>query len=159
MARAVRATKSASNCAWSEVRSRAHYAFPVAFSDEKYVLFTTYRRDGTPVSTPVWVVELDADTLGFYTSSASGKAKRLAHTSQVTVQPCNARGVPKKGTSAQAATARVVDGAEYDQIHAKVVAKYGLMTKFTKFLGAVGGTLKGKRIPYGDRGVVVSLAS
>ena len=131
----------------------------MAFSDEKYVLFTSYRRDGTAVSTPVWVVELGADTLGFYTSSESGKAKRLAHTSKVTVQPCNARGVPKKGTSAQAATARVVEGAEYDQIHAKVIAKYGLMTKFTAFLGAVGGIVKRKRIPYGDRGVVVSLTS
>lgn len=123
------------------------------------MLFTSYRRDGTPVATPVWVVEIDAQTLGFYTSSASGRAKRLAHTSAVTVQPCNARGVPKQGTSAQAATARVVDGAEYDQIHTKVVAKYGLMTKFTEFLGTVGGILKRKRIPYGDRGVVVSLSS
>jgi PPOX class probable F420-dependent enzyme len=131
----------------------------MAFSDEKYLLFTTYRRNGAPVSTPVWVVDLGADKLGFYTSSASGKAKRLAHNPQVTVQPCNARGVPKKGTSAQAATARVVDGAEYEQIHAKVVAKYGLMTKFTEFLGAVGGIVKRKRIPYGDRAVVVSLTS
>jgi PPOX class probable F420-dependent enzyme len=131
----------------------------VPFSDEKYVLFTSYRRDGTAVSTPVWVVELGPDTLGFYTSSESGKAKRLAHTSRATVQPCNARGVPKKGAFAQAATARVVDGAEYEQIHAKVVAKYGLMTKFTAFLAAVGGSLKRKRIPYGDRAVVVSLAS
>jgi PPOX class probable F420-dependent enzyme len=106
----------------------------------------------------VWVVELGTNTLGFYTSSASGKTKRLAHTSEVTVQPCNARGVPKKGTSAQAATARVVDGVEYDQIHAKVAVKYGLMTKFTKFLAVLGGIAKGKRIPYGDRGVVVSLA-
>jgi uncharacterized protein len=123
------------------------------------VLFTSYRRDGTPVATPVWVVDLSADTLGFYTSSASGKAKRLAHTSEVTVQPCNARGVPKKGTSPQAATARVVDGAEYEQIHAKVVEKYGLMTKFTKFLAGIGGVFKGKKIPYGDRGVVVLLSS
>jgi hypothetical protein len=122
------------------------------------MLFTSYRRDGTAVATPVWLVELDGDTLGFYTSSGSGKAKRLAHTSRVTVQPCNARGVPKPGSSAQEATARVVDGAEYEQIHAKVVAKYGLMTKFTKFLGALGGILKGKRIPYGDRAVVVTLA-
>jgi uncharacterized protein len=138
---------------------RENYASPVAFSDEKYILFTSYRRDGTAVATPVWVVELDADTLGFYTSSGSGKAKRLAHTSRVIVQPCNARGVLKKGTSPHEATARVVEGAEYEQIHAKVVAKYGLMTKFTKFLGTLGGILKGKRIPYGDRAVVVSLSA
>jgi PPOX class probable F420-dependent enzyme len=129
----------------------------MAFPGEKYMLFTSYKRDGTAVATPVWLVELDGDTLGFYTSSESGKAKRLAHTERVTVQPCNARGVVKAGTAARAATARVVDGAEYEQIHAKVVAKYGMMTKFTKFLGTIGGIVKGKRIPYGDRAVIVSL--
>jgi hypothetical protein len=30
------------------------------------------------------------------------------------------------------------------------------MTKFTKLLANVVGTLRGKRIPYGDRGVVVT---
>jgi len=57
----------------------------VAFSDERYVLFTSYRRDGTPVATPVWVVEIDSQTLDFSTSSASGEAKRLANRSAVTV--------------------------------------------------------------------------
>jgi len=131
----------------------------VAFSGEKYMLFTSYRRDGTVVATPVWLVELDADTLGFYTSSGSGKAKRLAYTSLVTVQPCNPRGVPTQGSLPRAATARVVEGAAFEQIHAKVVAKYGLMTKFTKFLGTLGGILKGEWIPYGDRAVVASLSS
>jgi hypothetical protein len=37
------------------------------------------------------------------------------------------------------------------------VAKYGAMTKVTKFLGTVVGVLRGKRIPYGDRGVVITL--
>jgi PPOX class probable F420-dependent enzyme len=137
---------------------RANYALGVVFSTEKYMLFTSYRRDGTAVATPVWLVEINANTLGFYTSSGSGKAKRLAHTPRVTVQPCNARGVPKPGTLPQAATANVVEGAEYEQIHARVVAKYGVMTKFTEFLGTVGGILKRKRIPYGDRAVVVTLA-
>ncbi len=37
-----------------------------------------------------------------------------------------------------------------------VVSKYGFMTKVTKLLGTLGGIAKGKRIPYGDRGVVVT---
>jgi hypothetical protein len=105
------------------------------------------------------VVELDTNTFGFWTSSESGKAKRLAHSSRVTVQPCNARGLPRPGISATEASARLVEGEEYQQIHAKVVAKYGLIMKFTKFLGTVGGILKGKRIHYGDRAVVVSLSA
>jgi uncharacterized protein len=123
--------------------------------DEKYILLTTFRRDGTPVSTPVWVVPLDAGNLGLWTSSASGKAKRLAHTAKVTVQPCDARGRTKPGSEATGATARIADGPEYDAIHALVKAKYGIMTSVTRFLGKVGGLFKGKQVPYGDCGVVI----
>jgi PPOX class probable F420-dependent enzyme len=126
-------------------------------SDEKYMRFTTYRKDGTPVATPVWVVKLDDSTVGFWTSSGSGKAKRLGHTERVVVQPCNARGVVKAGTSPTNATARLVTGAELDRIRAKVVEKYGVTTKVTRLLQTVVGIVKRKRIPYGDRGVVVSL--
>jgi PPOX class probable F420-dependent enzyme len=128
----------------------------VALSDEKYMLLTTFRRDGRPVATPVWVVALDDGKVGFWTSSGSGKAKRLAHTERVTVQPCDARGRVKEGTSAVDATAQLVTGSEFDGIRERVVAKYGFMTKITKFLGTLGGIVKGKRIPYGDRGVIVT---
>ena len=131
----------------------------MALSDEKYMLLTTFRRDGTPVSTPVWVVPLDGGDVGFWTSSGSGKAKRLAHTDRVTVQPCDARGRVRSGTSALDATARVVSGADLELIRETVRAKYGVMTKLTKALGTLAGTLRGKRIPYGDRGVIVTPAS
>lgn len=127
--------------------------------DEKYILFTTFRRDGTPVATPVWVVPLADGRFGFWTSSGSGKAKRLAHTERVTVQACDARGRVKSGAPVFEATAKLVTGTELESVRAGVVAKYGVMTKFTKVFNTVGGLLKGKRIPYGDRGVVISLSS
>jgi PPOX class probable F420-dependent enzyme len=129
----------------------------MALVDEKYMLLTTTRRDGTPVPTPVWLVDLGDRRVGFWTSSGSGKAKRLAHTPSVTVQACDARGRVKAGSAPVAATAAVVEGAELETIRAAVVAKYGIQTKFTKLLGIIGGIAKGKRIPYGDRGVVVTL--
>lgn len=121
------------------------------------MLMTTFRRDGTPVSTPVWVVALSGDEVGFWTSSGSGKAKRLAHTSRVIVQPSDARGRVKQGTSPIEATARVVSGPELEAIRERVVAKYGVVTKLTKLIGTLIGLAKGKRIPYGDRGVIVTL--
>lgn len=126
-------------------------------ADEQYVLFTTYKRDGTAVSTPVWWVELGDGSFGFWTSSASGKAKRLAHTQRVTVQPCNMRGVVKSGSSPAEATARVVSGAELEDIRRRVVAKYGIWTRLTKFLAKIGGFVTRKPFPYGDRGVIVTL--
>jgi hypothetical protein len=131
----------------------------MALSDEKYMLLTTFRRDGTPVATPVWVVPLDGGAVGFWTSSGSGKAKRLAHTSRVTVQPCNASGRVKAGTQPTEATARLVTGAEFTVIYDKVKAKYGAMTHLTKLIGNLTGIVKGKRIPYGDAGVVVTPAT
>ncbi|MAT06651.1 MAG: hypothetical protein CL424_16565 [Acidimicrobiaceae bacterium] len=129
----------------------------MGLGDEKYVLLTTFKRDGTPVATPVWSVALGEREIGFWTSSGSGKAKRLAHTERVTVQPCDARGRTKSGSEPVEATARLVEGAELETIRQAVVTKYGFMTKVTKALGTLGGIVKRKRIPYGDRGVVVTL--
>ena len=130
----------------------------MTLEDEKYMLLTSYRKDGTGVSTPVWVVALDDGTYGFWTSSGSGKAKRLAHTDRVSVQPCDARGRVKPGSTVTEATARVVEGDEYRAISARVKAKYGFMTTLSKFLGEVVGFVKRKQIPYGDIGVVVTPA-
>lgn len=128
----------------------------MGLGDEKYILLTTFKRDGTPVATPVWVVPLDGDDIGFWTSSGSGKAKRLAHTSRVTVQPCDARGNTKDGTSPTEATARLVSGDDMAEIRRKVTEKYGFMTKITKLLGKIGGLIKRNPIPYGDRGVIIT---
>jgi PPOX class probable F420-dependent enzyme len=131
----------------------------MALADEKYICLTTFRRDGTPVPTAVWVVGLDDGKLGFWTSSGSGKAKRLAHTNKVTVQPSDARGRVKEGTEPTNGTATLVTGPELEEIRGKVRAKYGFMTNVTKWLGTVMGFVKRNRIPYGDRGVVIALDS
>ena len=49
----------------------------MALADERYLLLTTFRRDGTPVATPVWVTPYDEHSVAFWTSSGSGKAKRF----------------------------------------------------------------------------------
>jgi hypothetical protein len=76
----------------------------------------------------------------------------------VVVQPSDARGRAKPGTSQLNGTAVVVTGPEPDAIHDNVVAKYGLMTKVMRFLAKVGGFVKRKNQPYADRGVVITLS-
>ena len=104
----------------------------MTLAEEKYIAFTSFKRDGTPVTTPVWVVPVDDGKIGFWTSSGSGKAKRLAHTSKVTVQASNARGVVKPGTSPVDATAVLFTGPDLEGIRAKVNAKYGVMVTISK---------------------------
>jgi PPOX class probable F420-dependent enzyme len=130
----------------------------VALQDETYILFTTFRRDGTPVPTPVWVVPLDEGRLGFTTSSSSGKAKRLAHTPEVTVQPCNGRGRPRAGTEVVEATAEMVTGERLDEIVRGLRAKYGIQTRLVK-LGHKVADLVRRRSSAGDCGVVITLTS
>jgi PPOX class probable F420-dependent enzyme len=129
----------------------------MSLADEKYLLLTTFRKTGKAVPTAVWIARLADGTMGHYTSSGSGKAKRLAHTSRVTVQPCDARGNVKDGTEPVDATAELVTGAELEEITRKIKEKYGVFTKVTKLLGTIGGIVKRNRIPYADRGVVITL--
>ena len=57
----------------------------------KYLSLTTYRRDGTPVATPVWLAQ-HGDGLVVVTQTSSGKAKRLRNDSRVLLAPCDMRG-------------------------------------------------------------------
>ncbi|HEY1824756.1 MAG TPA: PPOX class F420-dependent oxidoreductase [Acidimicrobiales bacterium] len=128
----------------------------MAISDEKYMLLTTFRKDGTPVSSPVWVVPLEGATFGFATSSASGKAKRLARTARVTVQASDMRGRVAKGSEVIDAQAEIVSGSQYETIKAKVKDKYGYMVTLSRTLGAIAATIRRKPMPYGDIGIVIT---
>jgi PPOX class probable F420-dependent enzyme len=130
----------------------------MGLADEKYVAFTTFKRDGTPVTTPVWVVGLEGGKLGFWTSSGSGKAKRLRNNPKVTVQPCNGRGKLTEGTTPTDGTAvTATSGPEVDEIQPKIKAKYGVMVSVTKLFNKIGALVKRKQQPYGDTGVVITL--
>ena len=130
----------------------------MALADEKYIRVTTFKKDGTEVSTATWVVPLEDGKVGFYTSSTSGKAKRLKNNPNVVVQPSDSRGRAKPDTLPVRGTAVVVTGPERDAVYDKVVAKYGFMTKVTRLLAKVGGFVKRKQQPYADRGVIITLA-
>ncbi len=73
----------------------------------RYVSLTTFRRDGTPVSTPVWVARDDGE-LVVVTVDPAGKLKRLAHTARIELRPCDIRGRIAPGAPTYTGTARVV---------------------------------------------------
>jgi PPOX class probable F420-dependent enzyme len=129
----------------------------MGLADEKYISVTTYRKSGETVTTPTWIVPLDADRIGFWTSSRSGKAKRLRNDPRLTIRPCDQRGRVADGAASYEGTVRIVDsGAEFDAIQSKVRAKYGFMVPISRFFNTLGHVGKGK-FPYGDLGVVVTL--
>ena len=75
--------------------------------EAKTILLTTYKRDGTPVSTPVSIAF--ADGRAFFRSwHKAWKTKRLAHDPRVEAAPCTLRGEPKG--PAISARARLLSG-------------------------------------------------
>jgi PPOX class probable F420-dependent enzyme len=128
----------------------------MAISDEKYVSSTTFRKSGTPVPTPTWIVELDGGRVGFWTSSKSGKFKRLRNNPKITLQPSDSRGKVKAGTTAVDGTVELVtSGPRFDAVQSKVRAKYGFMVPISRFFNTLGHL--GKSHPYSDVVVVVTL--
>jgi PPOX class probable F420-dependent enzyme len=57
------------------------------------VLLTTYRRDGTPIGTPVNIA-VDGDHAYIRTYDRAGKAKRLRNNPNVEIAPSTMRGKP-----------------------------------------------------------------
>lgn len=58
----------------------------------KYVLLTTYRKDGRAVSTPVWVLPATGGELVIWTGADTGKVKRIRNDGRVTLAPSTVRG-------------------------------------------------------------------
>ncbi|WEO93764.1 PPOX class F420-dependent oxidoreductase [Streptomyces sp. FXJ1.172] len=94
----------------------------------KYLLVTSYRKNGTPVATPVWVVR-DGDTLGVWTAADSFKVKRIRRRADVLVGPCDVRGNP---TGDQLpATAVIADAATTARYRDLIARKYGILGRLT----------------------------
>ena len=108
--------------------------------------------------TPTWIVPLDGGRVGFWTSSRSGKYKRLRNNPKITLQPSDARGRVKDGAAPVEGTVELTtSGADFDAIQSKVRAKYGFQVPVSRFFNTLGHLGKGK-FPYGDVGVVITLA-
>jgi PPOX class probable F420-dependent enzyme len=78
---------------------------------ERYISLTTFKRDGTPVSTPVWVVSDDGRRLLVWSGAATWKVRRLKREPRVLVARSSFKGVER---------------GERLQGHARVVADPGV---------------------------------
>ncbi len=113
-----------------------------ALGSGKYLLITSYRKNGTGVATPVWVVR-DGTALGAWTVADSWKVKRIRNRADVLVGPCDVRGRPTG--EPVAGTAEIVDAAETARYRKLIARKYGVTGRLTLF---------GSRLRRGESGTV-----
>jgi uncharacterized protein len=88
--------------------------------NQRYISLTTFKRDGTPVSTPVWVVSDDGDRLLVWSAAKTWKVRRIRRNPRVLVAAANFRG-KERGERVEA-TARVIEHPCIDEL---LRQKYG----------------------------------
>ena len=96
---------------------------PVEIGRSRYIRLTTFRRDGTPVPTPVWHV-VDGDELFVVSNADAGTVKRIRRDPHVVVTVCNVRGRTAPGAATAEGTARLLDEAGTRAGRALIARKY-----------------------------------
>jgi len=108
------------------------------FLDQKYINLETYKKDGTPIRTPVWFV-IDKDLIYVITRDSTGKVKRLRNNLDVRTVPCSFKGEPKnewiKGK------ADMITGEEADEIIKLRKKKYGFAARLSGLFTSQKGNL------------------
>ncbi|WP_040808885.1 PPOX class F420-dependent oxidoreductase [Nocardia concava] len=107
-----------------------------------YVQLTTFKKDGTPVGTPVWAA-LDGGRLYVWTVTDSWKVKRIRRNPEVTVQPCDFRG--KTHGELLKGSALILDAPGSERARDLIKRRYGI-------LGWVSITLS--KLRRGDTGTI-----
>ena len=108
------------------------------FLDQKYINFETYKKDGTPVRTPVWFV-IDNDLIYVITRDSTGKVKRLKNNQDVRIVSCSFKGEPKnewvKGKT------EMITGEEADKAIKLRKKKYGMFARLSGIFTSQKGNL------------------
>jgi hypothetical protein len=108
-------------------------------SDARYVLLTTFTRDGRPKPTPIWIAP-DGDRLLVITESDSWKVKRIRNTPRVTLAVCDLRGKPQ--SEAVDATAAILDKSETENVYRAIGKRYGIIGKLFNLFSKLRGGAK-----------------
>jgi uncharacterized protein len=111
---------------------------------EEFVSITTFKRDGTPVSTPVWVAGQNGNLL-VISEADTWKVKRIRRDSHVRVAPCNARGA-LRGEPVDAEAMLETDTAPVEKL---LAGKYGWKYRAYKRFSALARKLRRQPTPTG----------
>jgi uncharacterized protein len=114
----------------------------------QYIALTTFKRDGTPVATPIWLASTDvAGRFVAYTDADAGKAKRIRATGRVTAQVCSSSGKVKADARTYEGTARMIDGAAAERAEQLISKKYGWKKSAFEAVMKIGRVVRRKPEP------------
>ena len=108
-------------------------------ADAKYILLTTFTKDGTPKPTAIWAAP-QGDGLVAISQEKSWKVKRIRNSPRVTIAVCDRSGNPQGEAVEAKATIleKSANGATYDAIG----KRYGLLGKTFNVFSKLRGGMK-----------------
>jgi uncharacterized protein len=111
----------------------------------RYISLTTFKRDGTPVATPVWVT----GARGRYvltTGEGAWKTRRMRRNPAVEVRVCDARGRVRPDAVVHPGTAEIsTSSADMAAADRALAAKYGWQFRATRGWVRIRRRLRGGR--------------
>ena len=124
---------------WEQEAGSSSLPTPTMSNDldsAKYVSITTYRKDGTPVAAPVWVVTFDGG-YAFTTDTYSWKVKRIRNDARATLTVCDMRGRVKEGATVHQGAAVILGPEDVARVAALVKKKYRIGWAMLGVMGTV----------------------
>ena len=112
------------------------------FTDQKYLNLETYKKDQTPVQTPVWFV-IENDQIYITTKETTGKVKRLRNNQNARIAICSMKG-DVKGDWINVGLQRINEDSDVEKIVKLRKKKYG----FSARLISMFTSQKGKTVAY-----------
>lgn len=130
---------------------------PADLDSAKYVSFVTYKKDGTPVATPVWVVPFDGG-YAFTTAATAYKVRRIKNDARATLTVCDRRGKVTHGAITHVGSAVLLDAKQTDVVSRLITKKYPIGMKLLDIYEVVKKVI-GKGTSVGDAAIKVTLNS
>ena len=112
------------------------------FIDQKYLSLETYKRDSTPIQTPVWFVT-ENDQLYITTKETTGKVKRLRNNQNARIAVCSMKG-DIKSEWGDVGLEKIPEESDVEKIVKLRKKKYG----FSARLISMFTSQKGKTVAY-----------
>ena len=106
------------------------------FRNKKYLNLETYRKNGTPVLTPMWFAEQEG-VFYVYSVAEVGKVKRIRSNPNVRVAPCDIRGEIEGEWVA--GIARIENDRGTELANRLLVRKYGILKRIGNLFSKLTG--------------------
>ena len=112
------------------------------FIDQKYISLETYRKDQTPVKTPVWFI-INNDRIHITTKETTGKVKRLKNNQNARIAICSMKG-DIKSNWVNVGVQKITQESDVEKIVKLRKKKYGFSAKLISMFTSQ----KGKTVAY-----------